>query len=83
MTFDKKQYDLVHGWLKANYGPANHCDNIHCNYNPTTFKKRYHWAHIHGKDYECKRENFVQLCAKCHSNYDQYTNMKIDFGEKT
>ena len=30
----------------------------------------FHWAKLKDKEYKRKRENFIQLCASCHINYD-------------
>lgn len=56
-------YYAVHDWLKLNFGKASECEkcgNI----------KNVQWAKKKGCDYLRRRENFWQLCAKCHMYYD-------------
>lgn len=60
-------YNRVHGWLKEVYGRAKRCENRKCDKTSTI----YQWALKHGKQYEFVRENFKQLCSKCHSRYDK------------
>ena len=61
----KEKYYTIHRWLRKNYGDATMCsfDNKH--------KALYDWALLKGKKYEYKRENFIQLCKKCHFKYDR------------
>lgn len=64
----KPTYAAVHLWLHKYHGKANKCDNPKCTIlNPY----RYEWALLHGNEYEKKRENFWQLCVKCHRDYDE------------
>jgi len=62
----RNHYVYVHRWLRNTYGSANKCESKFCNGNSTY----YEWALIHGKEYEFKRENFIQLCHSCHRQYD-------------
>jgi len=69
------EYACIHIWIKKNYGKANHCENPNC---PHKNPIRFEWALIHGKEYDRKIENFIQLCKSCHLNYDK----KSEWGEK-
>lgn len=62
-----QQYKAVHYYLLKNFGKASKCENPTCLRSST----RYEWAKRKGKAYECKRENFIQLCKQCHNNYDR------------
>ncbi len=59
-------YASVHDWMLKNYGKASRCENKKCIYK----SKRFVWALLHGKTYARKRQNFKQLCYKCHFKYD-------------
>jgi hypothetical protein len=65
-NMDKKNYNKSHGWLKKKYGKASYCENKSCKHTSSNFQ----WALKHGKEYECKKSNFLQLCSKCHAQYD-------------
>lgn len=59
-------YDTIHHWLYREFGKASKCERLECERKSTN----YDWALLKGKKYERKRENFVQMCRKCHHNYD-------------
>lgn len=61
-----REYQHIHYWLKKSFGKANHCEGDACKGECTVFQ----WAKISGAKYEKNRENFIQLCASCHSIYD-------------
>ena len=63
----KVGYYAVHDWLQVNYGKANQCEECGSD-------KNVQWAKLKGKSYLRKRENFWQLCAKCHVRYDGTIN---------
>jgi excisionase family DNA binding protein len=65
---ESTNYTNVHKWLKEQYGKACRCENPDCQ---AKVVKRHDWSLIHGCEYERKRENFRQLCSKCHMNYDK------------
>ncbi len=65
-TLHDKNYANVHYWIKAMYGRAYKCENNTCLGN----SKKYEWAKLKGKNYEKKRDCFMQLCKVCHSKYD-------------
>ena len=60
---DKVGYCGIHDWLQLNFGKANKCEQC------GSFEK-VQWAKLKDKSYERKRENFWQLCSKCHMDYD-------------
>lgn len=64
--------DGIHQWLKKYYGKANRCESINC----LKLSKIFQWALLKGKEYERKRENFWQLCIKCHLLYDSLSHTK-------
>lgn len=65
MTTESEHW-LIHTWLKKEYGKANKCEMIDCD----GTSKSFQWALLKDKNYEKNRENFWQLCAKCHRRYD-------------
>lgn len=62
---DEVGYTALHDWLRKNFGKANKCEIC-----KILIAKKYEWALLKGKEYERKRENFWQLCSKCHTKYD-------------
>lgn len=60
-------YRKLHHWLVNNYGKANKCEEVNCEY---PHPKRFEWALINGKEYEYNRDNFIMLCPSCHRKYD-------------
>lgn len=63
----KVGYYAVHDWLQVNFGKASKCEECGSD-------KNVQWAKLKGKTYLRKRENFWQLCAKCHVYYDGTVN---------
>lgn len=59
-------YASVHYWLKHTYGVAKKCENPNC----SGKSENYNWAKKEDKDYDYKRDNFIQLCRSCHAVYD-------------
>lgn len=57
----------VHIWLRKFYIKNRICE--HCGLNKEGLCGT-DWALIKGKNYERKRENFIELCRKCHRIYD-------------
>lgn len=74
----------IHQWLRKHYGSANKCESqmigIECGGKSETFN----WSKLQNKQYERKRENFIQLCRSCHNKYDmtQGTKDKISLTMK-
>ena len=71
---DKNYYARIHWWIRKNYGTANHCENPDCQHT----SKYFDWALLKGKEYEPKRENFYQLCRRCHLIYDKSGYLGVD-----
>ena len=65
-------YQEIHRWLRKNYGNANKCESAFCG----DACKIYEWALLKHKKYDKNRENFVQLCKRCHCNYDNKFTFK-------
>lgn len=60
---DKVGYYAVHDWLYLNFGKATKCEQCGS-------ERCVQWAKRKGFDYLRIRENFWQLCARCHMYYD-------------
>jgi hypothetical protein len=76
------EYIKIHSWLKKEHGVATKCESSECTTNePIGVKTYYHWCLRAGHGYEKKRENFIQLCIRCHKNYDIKHNL-INLYEK-
>lgn len=79
-----EDYTNFHGWLRAKYGRAKKCENPLCEKRSIQFE----WALRRGFKYEMKGINFIQLCRKCHCEYDKrewqtlLTQQYIDAVEK-
>ena len=61
------KYEATHQWVWRNFGKANHCE--HCTGEGA---KAYHWANISG-EYRRIREDWKQLCVRCHLRFDGRT----------
>lgn len=70
---DEVGYHGIHKWLKAKFGKADHCEDKDC---PKT-SRIFHWALKRNCNYERKRENFIQLCIRCHRRYDWTEEKRI------
>lgn len=76
---DKVGYYGIHDWLQLHFGKANKCEQCGS-------VKTIQWAKLKGKKYERKRENFWQLCARCHVFYDgtiPYVSKGVPVSKKT
>ena len=67
MKSHSKKYHQVHYWIHSKYGTASKCENPQCEKLHT---KRYEWSLKKGYACESKRDNFWQLCGRCHRKYD-------------
>lgn len=56
-------YGSVHVWLHRTFKKTGTCE--HCKTEAKT-----DWAKLRGKPYAHVRENFWELCRKCHNFYD-------------
>ena len=70
-------YSRVHQWLSRNFGKALLCENESCE---RKISKSYHYALIHGKEYEKVRSNFKMMCNSCHRKYDYTDEQRIQNG---
>lgn len=71
---DDVGYDGIHTWLTREFGKGTNCE--HCGE-----KRKLHWAKITDKEYERKRENFIELCSSCHKKYDFTNESRIRMSE--
>lgn len=62
----KYYYRIIHDWLHYRHGKPNHCENPKCD----GLGKRYEYALKHGHEHKRDINNYMQLCSKCHRNYD-------------
>lgn len=62
----KNQYWAVHQWMAYNYKKTGTCES--CGLSNLKGKK-IHWANISGH-YKRARNDWKELCAKCHQEYD-------------
>lgn len=60
---DSVGYYALHDWLILHYGKAKKCEMC-------GGTSRVQWAKLRNKLYERRRENFWNLCHKCHMEYD-------------
>jgi len=69
---DDAGYGGMHRWLRVNYGKASYCGNSNC----SGKSKRFEWSFKkdHNIPYTRSREDYQQLCRKCHRNYDFQLN---------
>lgn len=64
-TAETKDYLPIHKWLIYHFEKTGKCE-----FCKTVSAKKYEWALLKGKEYKRKRENYIELCCKCHRNYD-------------
>lgn len=58
----------IHIWLRKNFIKKRMCE--FCGFK-STHPLKIDWALIKGKEYQRKRENFMELCRSCHAKYDR------------
>lgn len=63
-TDEYRAYDAIHHWVRDNYGKASSCE--HCR---VEGKAVYHWSNKSG-GYLKDRDDWQQLCPKCHYWHD-------------
>ena len=56
----------IHLWLSKNFKKKKICE--FCGKHGNSFSVQ--WAKLKNKPYARLRENFIELCARCHKNYD-------------
>lgn len=76
---DSIGYHAVHAWLRKHYGKASKCENQDC---PKT-SSRYEWAKLPDKTHRRRRENYKQLCHKCHFDMDMTKQWKLNAANGT
>ena len=72
----------IHCWLHKNFKKKLVCE--FCGKKEKSGRK-IEWAKLADKEYERKRENFIELCCKCHRKYDGIgfkKGSKINLGRK-
>jgi len=74
VSFEK--YSDIHSWIRKNYGKADHCCHIT---EGVIHSTNYDWAIKGFKPYTYNINNFIQLCHKCHINYDSKWANKDSF----
>lgn len=67
---DDVGYIGIHRWLIKTFGHAKKCKKCGLVGSRVNNKWTVHYAKKEGKDYQRKRENFTELCTKCHTEYD-------------
>lgn len=67
MKVTASKYNSIHVWLKKEYGKAVVCENSECTRQSTIF----HWALKKECSHDFNRENYLNLCIKCHARYDR------------
>ena len=75
---DNVGYWGIHDWLYTNFGSAERCENPNC----LGTNNKFQWAKLKSKEYERRRENFIQLCVRCHVLYDETVPMGWNKGLK-
>lgn len=73
-----KTYHDIHKWLIKTYGKATKCSGTDCK----GLSKKYEWALIKGLSYEMNKDNFIDLCASCHRQYDMTEETRLKHREK-
>jgi len=64
------EYSALHQWIRNNFGKAVECE--FCGEK----SKMIHWSNKDHK-YSRNREDWRQLCVKCHRAYDKGINLEV------
>src|SRR5215469_10822630 len=64
-TGDKGAYHTIHAWLRKHYPKTGICDECGEKGRHTEF------ALTHGRAYSRNREDYRELCKRCHNRYDE------------
>ena len=70
---DSVGYSGIHSWLVRTFGKAKGCRNREkkvLDFSCSNLSDTYDWAKRADKEYERKKENFIELCHSCHLKYD-------------
>lgn len=60
---ERPTYSGIHAWIRRNYTKSERCE--HCGR-----KGKTHWAAKDHRNYTRNREDYMELCPKCHLAYD-------------
>lgn len=69
-------YCALHGWLRSTYRKNGTCDKCGSAEKPTEFSL------IHGRLYTKNREDYRELCKKCHMKYDRPAMKYVALGDQ-
>ena len=70
MNGESTQYAAIHMYLNAHYVKVGTCEE--CGQVRTT-----QWALIKGRSYSRRREDYRELCVRCHSQYDKGGELSV------
>lgn len=71
------KYNIIHAWIRKNYGNALKCENPDCLGKSKTFD----WCLLNGKEYAKDISVFIALCRSCHMKYDMTDQKKSKIRE--
>ena len=69
---NQSNYILIHKWLNDNHGRAEKCENVACQGTSTKFN----WALRHDKEHKKDVSHYIELCSRCHAQYDKSPTAK-------
>ena len=69
MRLTKQQYNMLHKYHLYHWVKTGICE--HCQ-----LAKRTHWANKTGKYLKHRKDDWLELCPKCHSDYDIANNLR-------
>jgi len=67
----KATYRTIHTWVVSNKGTATQCESC----SKKGIGRQIHWANIN-HEYNRNLDEYVQLCAKCHGEFDKKNNLR-------
>jgi len=71
----QKHSESIHDWVKEKLGKANHCEICGLEEIPKGMKRYFDWANI-SDEYKRDLDDWVQLCRKCHYQFDNLKRKK-------
>lgn len=72
---DQATYRTIHSYLANNYQKSGVCEECQR-------RKRTEWALIEGREYSRNRDDYRELCRKCHAIYDTGIKARVDRDQK-